>query len=246
MSLWLNFCVNTNNIKSRILFQNEACLILNKIKGEAAQGVGKEGIVNLPKKLAVELGKKEIIQAAHRIDVPVTGCVLFALTKESLVFLNSAFAGKGIIKIEKLYWAIVEKPSLPPPDFQPSGELIHWIETNSRHNKSFVYDEEAPGRKKAVLKYRVIGEGKNYLFVEAELLSGRHHQIRAQLAAIGMKIKGDVKYGARRAEKEGGIRLHARSLVFPNPLNPNEKIQVIADPPEIDNLWSEFLLIRGP
>jgi len=226
-------------ILSRILFQNEACLVLNKIKGEAAQGVGKEGIINLPKILAQELGKKEIIQAAHRIDVPVSGCVLFALTKDSLRFLNSAFAGYGDIPIKKIYWAIVEKPPAPAA---PSGELVHWIETNSKNNKSFVYGEEARRGKKAVMKYRIIGEGKNYLFVEARLLSGRHHQIRAQLAAIGMKIKGDVKYGAKRAEKEGGIRLHARSLEFPNPLNKTEMIQVIADPPVIDNLWGEFLI----
>ena len=232
-------------LSSRILYQNKACIVINKLKGEAAQAaktnhsVLKDGIVNLPKELRKILDtNNEIVQAAHRIDVPVTGCVLFALTKKALGFLNRVFAGDYDIPAEKQYWAIVEKP-LNLPD--KSGELKHWIDINEKHNKSFIYDTDGPGRKKASLKYRIIGEGTNYLFLEVELLSGRHHQIRAQLAAIGLYIKGDVKYGARRSEKTGGIRLHARSLSFPNPLNPKEKILVKADPPEMDNLWQGFM-----
>jgi len=225
-------------IKSRIIFRNPSCLVINKLKGESAQGVLDEKIVNLPKILAAELGvKKETIQAAHRVDVPVTGCVVFALTKPALRFLNSAFAGKDNLCIEKYYWAIAEKPSF---DLAKSGTLVHWIETNVRSNKSFTYNEDGTNRKKASLQYQIVGEGTNYLFMKIQLLSGRHHQIRAQLAAVGLHIKGDVKYGAKRGEKDGGIRLHAHYLSFPNPLNPSEKICVTADPPEMDNLWEAF------
>ncbi len=186
----------------------------------------------------------ELIEAVHRLDVPVTGCALFALTKDALVFLNDAFAGKNAMVVEKIYWAIVEKPSRPVNDSVLSGaDLVHWIETNSQKNISFAYNENAPGRKKASLRLRKTGEGKNYLFMEIELLSGRHHQIRAQLAKEGLHIKGDLKYGAKRSEKGGGIRLHARSLSFPDPLNKDGKIRVIADPPEPDNLWQSMMSV---
>jgi len=229
------------SIKSRMLYQSAACVIVNKLKGEAVEGAGK-GMIDLPKELAAVLGANvQLIEAVNRLDVPVTGCALFALTKPALSFLNSVFSGDDSSlpsPIEKIYWAVVEKPSRPLPE---SGELTHWIETLSGKNKSFAHNEEARGRRKASLRYKVIGEGTNYLFLEIELLSGRHHQIRAQFAAIGLHIKGDLKYGAKRSEKDGGIRLHARSLSFPDPLNKNEKITVTADPPQVDNLWEAFL-----
>ena len=224
------------SVKSRIIYQSTACVVVNKLKGEAVEGAV-AGMTNLPKELAEVLGANtELIEAVHRLDVPVTGCALFALTNQALSFLNSAFSAVPS-PVEKIYWAIIEKPSVPLPE---SGELVHWIETNSGKNKSFAYNEEGRGRKKASLRYRIIGEGKNYLFVEVQLLSGRHHQIRAQFLAAGLHIKGDLKYGAKRSEKTGGIRLHARSLSFPDPLNKNEKITVTADPPEMDNLWEAF------
>jgi len=228
-----------SDINSRILYQSAACVVVNKLKGEAVEGA-RDGIVDLPKELAVFLGAStELVEAVHRLDVPVTGCALFALNKQALSFLNAAFAGKEALPfpIEKHYWAIVEKPHF---NLSESGELVHWIETSSAKNKSFAYNEGGHGRKKAVLRYRITGEGKNYLFIKVQLLSGRHHQIRAQFAAVGLHIKGDLKYGAKRSEKEGGIRLHARSLSFPDPLNNSEIIRVTADPPEIDNLWEAF------
>jgi len=202
---------------------------------------------NLPCDLKLFLGA-DFAEAVHRIDVPVTGCVLFALTADALAFLNAAFAGDKAITgaaaalpVEKKYWAILEKPAVMlPENLKPCGELVHWVETNSRLNKSFAYNDRAPGRKKASLKYRIAGEGKNYLFAEVQLLSGKHHQIRAQFAAIGLHIKGDLKYGAKRSEKDGGIRLHARSLSFPNPLKTSEKICATAVPPQMDNLWEAF------
>ena len=232
-------------IESRVLYQSAACVVVNKLKGEAVEGA-KEGMDNLQKELAQMLGANaEIVEAVNRLDVPVTGCALFALTKPALSFLNAAFSAAPS-PVEKLYWAVVEKPSRPLPE---SGEFVHWIESDSSKNKSFAYGEEGGGRgrgrKKAVMRYRVTGEGKNYLFIEVELLSGRHHQIRAQFAAEGLYIKGDLKYGAKRSEKEGGIRLHARSLSFPNPLNKDETIHVTADPPEMDNLWEAFISFRA-
>jgi 23S rRNA pseudouridine1911/1915/1917 synthase len=225
-------------VSSRILFQNAACIVVNKLKGEAVEGAS-GSMKDLPKELAAVLSETELIEAVHRLDVPVTGCALFALTKTSLSFLNDVFAGKLTLpsSVEKIYWAIVEKPSRP---LSEKGELVHWIETVSGKNKSITHNTEGPSRKKAVLRYRITGEGKNYLFVEIELISGRHHQIRAQFAAQGLHIKGDLKYGARRSEKGGGIRLHARSLSFADPLNRSEIIRITADPPEIDNLWRDF------
>jgi len=225
-------------LSSRILCQSADCVAVNKLIGEAVEGAAK-GMVDLPVELAGVLPPEtELIEAVHRLDVPVTGCALFALTKDALSFLNAAFAGeKGKpSQVEKIYWAVVEKPSFR---LDSSGELVHWIETNSRKNKSFAYDKEGQGRKKSSLYYSVKNEGKNYLFLEIRLFSGRHHQIRCQLAAVGLPVKGDLKYGAKRSEKNGGIRLHARSLSFPAP-GKNEKITVTADPPQPDNLWEMF------
>ncbi len=233
---------NIKELQQRLLFQSTDCIVVNKLKGEAVEGAG-SGMVNLPKELSALLPSyTELIEAVHRLDVPVTGCALFALTKDALIFLNDAFAGKNAMSVEKIYWAIVEKPSLPINESIFSGEeLVHWIETNTQKNKSFAFTENAPGRKKASLRLRKTGEGDNYLFLEIELLSGRHHQIRAQLAKEGLHIKGDLKYGAKRSEKGGGIRLHARSLSFPDPLNKDGKIRVTADPPELDNLWMSMM-----
>ncbi|WP_461255011.1 RluA family pseudouridine synthase [Treponema sp. R80B11-R83G3] len=266
-------------VKSRILYQSAACVVVNKLIGEAVEGA-KGGMMGLPKELANAISNGELtisneqltisneklamnnkqlaisneklainneqigngvelVEAVHRLDVPVTGCALFALTRDALSFLNAAFAGDNVLPcpVEKTYWAVIEKPSRPLPE---SGELIHWIETVSSKNKSFAHKKDGPNRKKAALRYRVTGEGRNYLFVEVQLLSGRHHQIRAQFAAEKLHIKGDLKYGAKRSEKTGGIRLHARSLCFPDPLNRSEIIRVTADPPVMDNLWKEF------
>ena len=229
-------------LSSRILYRDSCCAVVNKLKGEAAEGAA-QGMVNLPNELLPVLGANtELAEAVHRLDVPVTGCSLFALTKQSLSFLNAAFAEENSIShpVEKKYWAIVEKPPFCLPECQHK-ELIHWIQTNSKTNKSFAYDKESRGRRKASLHYSILGEGENYLFLDICLHSGRHHQIRAQLAAAGFHIKGDLKYGAKRSEKGGGIRLHARSISFPSPSNKNKKISVTADPPEIDNLWEMFL-----
>ncbi|MHB9292525.1 putative 23S rRNA pseudouridine1911/1915/1917 synthase [Hollandina sp. SP2] len=226
---------------SRILYLNEACVVINKMPGEAVQGADK-GMDDLPRLLGEQLqGSPKspgfFPAAVNRLDVPVSGCCLFARTPQALRFLNAQFAqGKG----EKQYWGILEKPapSLLVPE---TGEAVHWIKTDRKRNKSIAYDEPGPERKQAVLRYRIIGYGDHYLFMEIHLITGRHHQIRAQLARLGLHIKGDLKYGARRSEKAGGIRLHAYSLGFPHPSEKGSMLHLTALPPFQDRLWNCFL-----
>ena len=222
----------------RIVFQNDACLVINKLPGESSE-----------KDELEEAGAGKVFPV-HRLDTPVSGCLLLAKTQAAAEFLGYVFAGPAENKntggLEKRYWAIIEKPGKELP---AKGELVHWLYENKELNKSFAVPWEggkAPVKnkyaapKKAVLRYRLAGQGDNYLFLEIELVTGRHHQIRAQLAAGGLHIKGDLKYGAKRSEKGGGIRLHAFSLAFPNPLNPNETIRVKTLPPVMDSLWTAF------
>ena len=259
----------------RILFQNSACMVINKLPGEPSefpenkrQGKG-ETTAGAGKKTGRE--EKSFPFTVHRLDTPVSGCLLLAKTLKAAAFLSSAFArpasGAGSSDadpaIEKLYWAIAEKPKGEKP-FPIEGELVHWLYENKKANKSYAhpfFDAPASAHchgtegktdemqalqrrygepKKAVLRCRIIGEGERYLFLEINLVTGRHHQIRAQLAAVGLHIKGDLKYGARRSEKGGGIRLHAYSLAFPDPENPSETIQVKANPRSEDALWLAF------
>jgi 23S rRNA pseudouridine1911/1915/1917 synthase len=226
--------------ESRILYISGHCLVVNKYSGEAVEGA-KEGMLDLPAALAERYGtvkkgrgKLFLPTAVHRLDVPVSGCALFARTPGALSLLNAAFAGE---RAEKYYWAIVERPREEIPE---TGELIHWIAIDRKQNKSAAYNEEKRGRKQGILRYRIKGGGKNYLFMEIELVTGRHHQIRAQLAALGLYIKGDLKYGAKRSEKGGGIRLHARSLYFPEPSGDGGIVHVSAPPPKRDKLWLDF------
>ena len=235
-----------------LTFKNDACLVINKLPGESSENPGLEG-------------EGELFPV-HRLDTPVSGCLLIARNKKAAAFLGAAFAqpsgclcknegegGSGESGIVKRYWAIAERPAHA---INPDGEVIHWLGVNKKTNKSFVFDWSGvqPCLKgngsltplqKAVLRYRIAGEGEHYLFLDIDLVTGRHHQIRAQLSALGLHIKGDLKYGARRSEKGGGIRLHAYSLVFPNPLDPDEIIRVKALPPLTslqgpDRLWTAF------
>ncbi len=233
--------------KSRMLHEDENCVVVDKRIGEAMEGA-KGGVVDLGALLARALGVSKNAAgkdfpptAVHRLDVPVSGCALFARNPQALAYLNTLFA-EG--RARKTYWAIVEAPqegqAAGIPEEGKTVELVHWLSVDPQTNKSHVHDEEATDRKKAVLRYRVVGRGDRYLFVEVELITGRHHQIRAQLAAAGLRIKGDLKYGARRSEKGGGIRLHARSLAFSDFARPSSFIQVVAEPPLDDALWAAF------
>jgi len=218
--------------KERILFENEACMVINKLAGESSE-FPEAGAADA----APSGGEGEVLPApVHRLDMPVSGCLLLAKTQEASAFLGAVFAGS---RVEKRYWAIIEMPrnvnALPA-----EGELIHWLSFDPKKNKSFAHDQSRHGRKKAVLRYKIAGRGERYLFLEIDLVTGRHHQIRAQLAAKGLHIKGDLKYGAARSEKRGGIRLHAYSLTFPDPLKPGGTIKVKALPPVMDPLWEAF------
>jgi 23S rRNA pseudouridine1911/1915/1917 synthase len=255
--------VMSGELASRIIHCDSNCVVVNKNVGEAVEGAG-SGMAALPSLLADELADPgypaavpnnvlALPVAAHRLDVPVSGCVVFARTQAALRLLNAAFGGGEDGKtVEKRYWAVVELPQKDTPLYDTvcsenasplhgGGELVHWIQFNPKRNRSVAFDEPGPGRKKAVLRYRLAGRGRDYLFLEIEPLTGRHHQIRAQLERAGLHVKGDLKYGARRSEKNGGIRLHARSLSFPDPSSVDGKrITVQADPPLRDNLWLAF------
>jgi 23S rRNA pseudouridine1911/1915/1917 synthase len=229
-----------NELSSRILHCDPDCVVVNKIAGEAVEGAGK-GMIDLPRLLAALVGAENAstLTAVHRLDVPVSGCVVFARTESALRSLNAAFSGSAV---QKIYWAVVEMPqdnqdiTLPGPEPE---ELIHWIQFDPRRNKSIAHNEPGQNRKKAVMRWRLAGKGTHYLFLEIELVTGRHHQIRAQLAHMGLHVKGDLKYGAKRSEQNGGIRLHARSLSFPG--QNGKRITVQAEPPVCDNLWQGFI-----
>jgi 23S rRNA pseudouridine1911/1915/1917 synthase len=242
-----------SDLASRIIYGDASCVVVNKVAGEAVEGAGK-GMADLPRLLAAELSAPyppplsagdalPLPAAVHRLDVPVSGCAAFARTGAALRFLNAAFSGEAV---KKHYWAIVEPSEYAfPPDAAGGIELVHWIQFDPRRNKSTAHNEPGPGRKKAVLRCCPAGRGERYLFLEIELITGRHHQIRAQFERVGLYIKGDLKYGARRSEPAGGIRLHARSLSFSNPgrdsADGDDFITVQADPPLRDNLWQAFM-----
>jgi 23S rRNA pseudouridine1911/1915/1917 synthase len=182
-------------------------------------------------KSLLELGEiysKSTIYPIHRIDRPASGVVLFAKSKKGLARLNAQFQNKSI---KKTYLAIVKnKPAAS------EGELKHYLRKNGKTNKSHVFEEAVKGAKEAILNYKVIGSTDNYHLLEVGLETGRHHQIRAQLAAIGSPIKGDVKYGARRSNKNRSIHLHAWKLAFQHPVT-LETVELVAPLPD-DVLWN--------
>ncbi|MDE6070016.1 MAG: RNA pseudouridine synthase [Alistipes sp.] len=167
----------------------------------------------------------------HRIDRPVSGAVLFAKTSKALVRLNEMIR-EG--RIRKVYWALTENR----PEAE-EGELRHYILRDGRTNRSKAFDTPRPEAKEARLRYRIVGAGTHYTLLEVELLTGRHHQIRAQLAKIGCPIRGDLKYGAKRSLPGGGISLHSRRMEFEHPVR-HEPVAVTAPVPAGDNLWAYF------
>ncbi|MDR1024255.1 MAG: RNA pseudouridine synthase [Treponema sp.] len=259
------------DLRGRIVECCDDYLVLNKLPGESAEAPEVPGgsFTGLPGLLRQELGSGDFFPV-HRLDVPVSGCVLFARNPRALAFLSECFRSPG--RVEKIYWAVTELPRAsghepaalpealvlpggflaggPPPEGPspelPDGgaytELVHWLEAG-RGNRSAAFDEDGPGRKKGILHCRVLGRGDRYLFLEIKLITGRHHQIRAQLSHIGLPVKGDLKYGARRSERGGGIRLHAHSLAFPGPGREGGTVRVETLPPLIDNLWQAFLAV---
>lgn len=166
----------------------------------------------------------------HRLDRPVSGLCVLARTSKALARLNEMFRTG---KVRKTYWAIVK--DLPP---EPEGTLTHWLVRNEKQNKSFAYDHERPGAKRAVLDYRLIGHSQRYHLLEVQLHTGRHHQIRCQLARMGCPIVGDLKYGAPRSNPDGSICLHARRVAFEHPVS-HQPIDVEAPLPALP-IWQAF------
>ncbi len=179
------------------------------------------------------------LQVIHRLDRPASGVVLFSKTPNALVALNEQFRSR---KVQKTYLAVVHE--MPP---EPSGELKHFVGKKTAANRSSASESEDPELKEALLTYRLLGSSDNYHLLEVNLITGRHHQVRAQLAAIGCPIKGDVKYGARRGNRDRSIHLHAWKLAFSHPVS-GEKVELVAPPPAGDPIWAAFapLLVQNP
>lgn len=216
-----------------VIYEDNHLIAVNKSCGEIVQG-DKTGDQPLSESLKIWLKEKYnkpgnvFVGVTHRLDRPVSGIVLFAKTSKALARLNDMFR-TGAIK--KTYWAIVKRcPS------KPEGELTHWLVRNEKQNKSYAYDTEKPGSKQAVLHYRLLTRSDNYYLLEVDLKTGRHHQIRCQLAKIGCPIKGDLKYGFPRSNPDGSISLHARRVSFEHPVS-HKLIEIEAPVPE-DNLWN--------
>ena len=172
------------------------------------------------------------IGVTHRLDRPVSGLVIFAKTSKALTRLNDMFRTS---EVKKTYWAVVKNAPK-----EPEGELVHFLVRNEKQNKSYAYDKEVPNSKKAILDYRLIGRSENYFLLEVDLKTGRHHQIRCQLAKMGCPIKGDLKYGFPRSNPDGSICLHARRVRFVHPVS-KELIELEAPLPD-GNLWKGFEL----
>ena len=218
-----------------VLYEDNHLIVVNKTCSEIVQGdkTGDKPLSEIIKQWLKEKYNKPgnvFTGVIHRLDRPVSGLVVFAKTSKALERMNALFR-EGEIK--KTYWAIVKKH---PP--QTEGELVNYLVRNGKQNKSYVYDTEKPDSQKAILSYKLIAKSDNYFLLEIDLKTGRHHQIRCQLAKIGCPVKGDLKYGFDRSNKDGGISLHARQISFIHPIS-KEPVNVVAPLPE-DKLWKQF------
>ena len=220
-----------------IIYEDNHLIAINKDCHEIVQG-DKTGDSPLSEKLKAWIKEKYAKQGnvfvgvTHRLDRPVTGVVIFAKTSKALSRMNDMFRDGDV---KKTYWAIVKNQPQ-----QPEGTLTHWLIRNEKQNKSYAYDSEKPNSKNAILHYRLIAHSDKYFLLEIDLKTGRHHQIRCQLAKIGCPIKGDLKYGAERSNSDGGICLHARKVEFTHPVS-KEHLEIIADLPD-NNLWRALSL----
>lgn len=220
----------------QILYEDNHIIAVNKSSSEIVQGdkTGDEPLSESVKAYIKEKYNKPgrvFLGVVHRLDRPVSGVVLFARTSKALARLNDMFRKQ---EVEKTYWAIVQNQPQ-----KTEGRLEHFLVKNERQNKSYAYDTEKSNSKKALLNYRLAASSDRYYLLEVNLETGRHHQIRCQLAALGCPIKGDLKYGAARSNLGGGISLHARSVGFTHPVS-KERIYIEAPVPEEDKLWVSF------
>ena len=221
-----------------VVYEDNHIIVVNKTASEIVQG-DKTGDTPLSEMVQQYLKEKYnkpgkvFIGVTHRLDRPVSGLVVFAKPSKALARLNDMFRNG---EVKKTYWAIVkERPE------ELEGELVHWLVRNEKQNKSYAYEKEKPGAKKAILHYKTIGHSQNYHLLEVDLKTGRHHQIRCQLAKMGCPIKGDLKYGSPRSNPDGSICLHARRVKFIHPVSKQE-IDLTAPVPS-GNLWNGFEMI---
>ena len=222
----------------QVIYEDNHIIIVNKQSGEIVQGdkTGDCPLSDLVKDYLKERYQKPgnvFLGVVHRLDRPVSGLVVFARTSKALPRLNRMFA-QG--EVHKTYWAIVGKEGKRMEGGWTT--LEHWLVRNEKQNKSYAYESERPDAKMARLRYRMIGESERYYLLEVELMTGRHHQIRCQLAKAGWPIKGDLKYGARRSNPDGSISLMARRIEFIHPVS-KEPIHAEAPLPQ-DPLWQAF------
>ena len=219
-----------------IIYEDNHLLAYNKQVGDIVQG-DKTGDMPLPEYIKAYIKERDnkpgnvFLGVTHRIDRPTTGVVIFAKTSKGLERMNELFRDGGV---DKTYWAIVKNAPQKEEDL-----LVHHLSRNEKQNKSYAYDAPKASTKEAKLRYRIISKSDNYSLVEVELLTGRHHQIRAQLSKIGSPIKGDLKYGFPRSNPDGGICLHARKVEFIHPVQ-KEKVTIVAPVPN-DPLWQYFV-----
>ena len=218
-----------------VVYEDNHVIIVSKESGEIVQGdkTGDIPLLETVKQYIKEKYNKPgnvFLGLVHRLDRPVAGLVIFAKTSKSLTRLNKMFRDGDI---KKTYWAITQNAPK-----EKEALLEGWLTRNERQNKSYFHDREKPNSKHASLRYKQIGQSTNYTLLEVELLTGRHHQIRCQLSAIGCPIKGDLKYGARRSNPDGSISLLARKITFTHPVS-HEVINVEAPIPH-DKLWQEI------
>lgn len=219
-----------------VVYEDNHIIVVNKAPSEIVQGdkTGDTPLSELVKQYIKEKYAKPgnvFLGVPHRLDRPVSGLVIFARTSKALTRLNEMFKNG---EVKKTYWAIVK--NMPQ---EPEAELVHFLLRNEKQNKSYAYDKEVPHSQKAVLHYKLIGHSTNYYLLEVDLKTGRHHQIRCQLAKVGCPIKGDLKYGSPRSNPDGSISLHARYISFIHPIS-KKAISLEAPVPE-DALWKSFL-----
>lgn len=220
-----------------VVYEDNHIIIVNKKSGEIVQGdkTGDKPLSDIVKEYIKEAYAKPgnvFLGVVHRLDRPVSGLVVFARTSKALSRLNDMFRTGDV---HKTYWALTKnRPQ------QSEGTIESWLVRNEKQNKSYSYVHEKPGAKKAILKYKVIGASDNYTLIEVKLLTGRHHQIRCQLASIGCPIKGDLKYGAKRSNPDGSISLLARRVEFTHPVS-KQPICVEAPLPDAPE-WQAFNL----
>ena len=220
-----------------VVYEDNHIIVVNKTASEIVQA-DKTGDTPLSETVKQYLKEKYqkpgnvFLGVTHRLDRPVSGLVVFAKTSKALTRLNEMFRTS---EVKKTYWAVVKNAPK-----EPEGELVHFLVRNEKQNKSYAYDKEVPKSKKAILDYRLIGRSENYYLLEVDLKTGRHHQIRCQLAKMGCSVKGDLKYGSPRSNPDGSICLHARRIRFVHPVS-KELIELEAPLPE-GNLWKGFEL----